>query len=140
MKLVCELNAVYPIHCKADEHYFIRGAELPRDIYSGEVDEDEVSAALGFVCHSMVMLSKYLSIPLRYRMVCNSSRSAIQEDGAQILPLFMSRVVERDQLGRGLSLLHRNLECLLKTRDVATDQSHILGKLQKLYESIIGNR
>jgi Vacuolar sorting 38 and autophagy-related subunit 14 len=43
------------------------------------ISEDDLSAALGYLCHVVFMLSKYLSIPLRYRLICNSSRSAVQE-------------------------------------------------------------
>jgi hypothetical protein len=46
----------------------------------GSVGEDDLSAALGHLCHVVSMLSKYLTIPLRYRLICNSSRSAVQDE------------------------------------------------------------
>lgn len=89
-KLVQELQQIYPITIKgqpqAQQHqlkrYCIAGAEMPLDLFWGHaINEDEVSAALGFVAHALVLLSKYLAVALRHRMVCNSSRSAIQDDG-----------------------------------------------------------
>jgi hypothetical protein len=47
------------------------------------ISEDDLSAALGYLCHVVFMLSKYLSIPLRYRLICNSSRSAVQDEDSQ---------------------------------------------------------
>ena len=141
VKLLKDLRAIYPIQCKPDQHYFIRGVELPPDLHVGLVTEDEISAALGYICHSLVMMSKYLSIPLRYRIVCNSSRSAVQEDGSTILPLFQSRLVERDFLDRGMNLLHRNVETLAKSRNVQFgDNVHILAKMKRIYDKIVGGR
>ena len=48
------------------------------------------SAALGFLCHSIVMISKYLAIALRYRIVCNSSRSAVQQDATTVFAIVSS--------------------------------------------------
>lgn len=141
IKLLKQLRAIYPIQCLPEQHYFIRGIELPSDLHVGLVTEDEISAALGYICHSLVMLSKYLSIPLRYRIVCNSSRSAIQEDGATILPLFQSRVVERHFLDRGMVLLDRNVETLAKSRNVKCGATaHILAKMKRLYDKVVDGR
>jgi hypothetical protein len=141
IKLMKELRSIYPIQCKPEQHYFIRGIELPSDLHVGLVTEDEISAALGYICHSLVMMSKYLSIPLRYRIVCNSSRSAVQEDGSTILPLFQSRVVERDFLERGMLLLGRNVEKLAKSRNVKCGEtSHILQKMKRIYDKVVDGR
>jgi predicted double-glycine peptidase len=141
IKLMKELRSIYPIQCKPEQHYFIRGIELPSDLHVGLVTEDEISAALGYICHSLVMMSKYLSIPLRYRIVCNSSRSAVQEDGSTILPLFQSRVVERDYLERGMLLLDRNVEKLAKSRNVKCGEtSHILQKMKRIYDKVVDGR
>lgn len=139
-KLLRDLFSIYPIECHHGNQFLIRDAELPSDVLSGDVDEDEVSAALGFVCHTVVMLSKYLSVPLRYRIVCNSSRSAIQDDGTTILPLFHSRIVERNQISRAMVLLHRNVDRILKSKDlsIATGRENILVKLRRLYTEMLG--
>jgi hypothetical protein len=63
------------------------------------------------------MIAKYLNIPLRHRIICNSSRSAIQQDGSGVLPLFLGRLnvksLEREQVDKGLRLLGLNVNCIL---------------------------
>lgn len=138
IKLLKELRTIYPIRCHAGQTYFIRGQEIPSDLHAGNVSEEEISAALGFLCHSLVMMSKYFSITLRYRIVCSSSRSAVQEDAVTILPLFQARMVEKDELNRAMTLLHRNVACILKTRGIPySDNSHILSKVERLYDMTI---
>lgn len=78
------------------------------------------------------MCSKYLSIPLRYRLVCNASRSAVQ-DGDTIYPLFRANI-ERPQFDRAVILLERNIECMLKVRGVQyLPRTHLLAKLDRLF-------
>lgn len=144
---------------------------MPLDLFWGHaINEDEVSAALGFVAHALVLLSKYLAIALRHRMVCNSSRSAIQDDGTstaamdnglinpehkmEILPLFLGRLAERQQLERGMILLHRNVDCLAKSQGMMLrnnngegqqqqqqpQQQHLLAKLQQVFDNVIQGR
>mmetsp|Transcript_35041 Transcript_35041/g.104517 ORF Transcript_35041/g.104517 Transcript_35041/m.104517 type:complete len:101 (+) Transcript_35041:2054-2356(+) len=83
------------------------------------------------------MAAKYLSVPLRYRLICNSSRSAVQDDGRGVCPLFKERgVVEREHFDRAVELLVRDAECLLKSRGLAYDpQSHLLAKVNLLFEA-----
>mmetsp|Transcript_39605 Transcript_39605/g.55812 ORF Transcript_39605/g.55812 Transcript_39605/m.55812 type:complete len:173 (-) Transcript_39605:2119-2637(-) len=135
--LMHELETIYPITSSGENRYQILSVELPRNFQNIDSNEDEVSAALGFICHSVVMMSKYLSVPLRYRIVCNSSRSAIQEDGTKIMPLFQSRVVERDQLNRGVQLLTRNIDCILESRRIPIKEgAHMLAKLKDIYDGV----
>lgn len=138
MKLLKELQQIYSITNKKGDRYTIAGAELPGDIFGGETSEDEISAALGFLAHSLVMMSKYLTIPLRHRIVCNSSRSAIQEEGANILPLFLARNGERQPLERGMVLLHRNVDCIANSRGIEYGKSsHILAKVKQIYQEVL---
>jgi hypothetical protein len=140
IKLLKELQTIYPIQSHA-ESFFIRGQEIPSALHAGNVSEEEISAALGFLCHTLVMMSKYLGISLGYRIVCNSSRSAVQQDAVTILPLFQARVVEKDDLDRAMTLLHRNVACLLKTRDISySETSHILSKVKRIYDKIVDGR
>ena len=137
-RLVKELQQIYPITCKNQDRYWIASAELPLDLFRGQVHEDEISAALGFLAHALVLLSKYLNIPVRHRIVCNSSRSAIQDADGTILPLFLSRVAERQQLERGLSLLYRNVGCLAQSQGlIITEEQHILAKLRHVYDKVV---
>jgi hypothetical protein len=184
-KLVQELKQIYPITIKQQtqqqqhqsKRYCIAGTELPLDLFWGHaIHEDEVSAALGFVAHALVLFSKYVAVALRHRMVCNSSRSAIQDDGTsmcasevnggggafnnnnnnnqenrmEILPLFLGRSVERQQLERGMILLHRNVDCLAQSQGMhlrrggvgegqqqQQPQQHLLAKLQQVFDHIV---
>mmetsp|Transcript_21692 Transcript_21692/g.44730 ORF Transcript_21692/g.44730 Transcript_21692/m.44730 type:complete len:670 (-) Transcript_21692:51-2060(-) len=132
-KLLRDLRLIYPIQC-IDNVYTIRDLHLPSDLHGPSVPDTVISAALGYVCHLVYMCSKYLCIPLRYRLFCNSSRSAIQDDGVAVYPLFRERVIEREQFDRAFTLLGRNVECLLRGRGVDFyHRSHILAKLERLF-------
>lgn len=138
MKLLRELQTVYPITLDPKKGYLIRDLRLPVDIYTTAVPEEEISAALGFCCHLVFMISKYLSISLRYRLFCNSSRSAVQLDVNTFLPLFAARSVEREHLDHAMSLLGANVDCILMTHGIEfTPKSHILARLQRVYDQII---
>jgi Vacuolar sorting 38 and autophagy-related subunit 14 len=137
-RLVQDLQQIYPISCKSNDRYWIANAELPLDLFRGQVHEDEISAALGFLAQSLVLLSKYLNVALRHRIVCNSSRSAVQDADGTILPLFLSRVAERHQLERGLMLMHRNVDCLAQSQGLVSEESHILAKLDLVYDKVKG--
>lgn len=139
VKLLLDLRTIYPItFLRGEDRYSIRDLCIPMDIHSGAVTEEELSAALGFLCHLVSMVSKYMSVQLRHRVFCNSSRSAVQEDGGAIFPLFQARVVERDQLDHGVLLLRRNVECILKTRDIEYQpKDHILANVKRLFDVMI---
>jgi hypothetical protein len=102
------------------------------------VSSDEfISSGLGYVCHFVAMSSKYLSIPVRYRLLCNSSRSAIQNDGFDVYPLFKERVVEKEQFDLAHVFLQRNIDLLLGTRkhnltNTTKVPVHMLAKLDTL--------
>ena len=122
--------------------FLIRDLRLPVDIYTTNVPDEELSNSLGFACHLIFMMSKYLGVGLRHRIVCNSSRSAIQQDGtATAFPLFATRGIERERLDSGLGLLGENVDCILKTLEVEfTPKSHILQRLNRIYEGILQDK
>ena len=135
-KVLRDLRQIYPIQCLPDNVYTIGGMHLPSDLNNPNVPDAIVSTALGYVCHLVYMSSKYLCAPLRYRLFCNSSRSAVQDDGVAVYPLFRERVVEREQFDRACTLLNRNVEHLLRGRciTIPDSRSHILDKLNSLFE------
>jgi Vacuolar sorting 38 and autophagy-related subunit 14 len=138
LKLVRELKRIYPITLDSQKGFLIRGLRFPVDILATAVPEDEVSAALGFCCHLVFMLAKYLSISLRYRIFCNSSRSAIQSDGTIFFPLFVARSVEHEHLETAMNLLGENVDCMLMTLGIEfTPKSHTLARLKRVYDHII---
>ena len=139
-RLVKDLQQIYPVTSKNHDRYWIATAELPLDLFRGQVHDDEISAALGYLAHCLVLMSKYLNVALRHKIVCNSSRSAVQDADGTILPLFLSRVAERVQLERGFVLLHRNVDCLSLSQGMVlhnNDESHILAKLNQVYTRVL---
>lgn len=143
IRLVHELQALFPITCICSgerQCFNIRGLELPPpgDSLFGVAEED-LSAALGYLCHLIHMLSKYLAIQLRYRLFCHNSRSGIQDDKAVLYPLFLQSrtAAERDLVEHGIGLLHRNVESILRDQNVEVSPSlHILGKVKRIYEHL----
>lgn len=132
----------YPQHQHA-----IAGLPIPDDIHNLAATDDQVSTALGFLCHFVLLTSKYLAVPLRYTVVCKWSRSAILFDQGSIrgsaskvvYPLFRERgVIDREQLDYGLMLLERNVDCLLRTRSVEFRREwNVLAKMDKLLTQVI---
>jgi hypothetical protein len=136
-----------PVH----HEFTIAGIPLPDDVHHPSISDDQISIALGFTCHLIALTSKYLDVPLRFKIVCKYSRSAIIDDGggaglnhnqnkvtAVVYPLFRERgVVDREQLDQGLMLLIRNVESLLRIRQVYFQEDwNILVKLDRLCSSI----
>jgi hypothetical protein len=140
MKLLRDLRTLYPITYLQGEDRFccIRDLKIPLDIHSGTIGEEELSAAFGYLCHLVSLISKYLNIQLRYRLFTNSSRSAIQEDGGAIYPLFQARMVEREALDHAVLLLQRNVECILKARGIEHRKGeHVLDAVNRLFEALV---
>ena len=122
--------------------YLIRGLRLPVDIYTTTVPEEEINASLGYCVHLVFMIAKYLTIQLRHRIFCNSSRSAIQQDGVGVFPLFLGRMVarslEREQVDRGARLLGANVNCIMMHIDMpeSLHQMHILARLKAILDRV----
>jgi hypothetical protein len=139
VKALRDLRKIYPISIsKSEERYAIRDLRIPSDVHSGAIPEEELSAAIGFLCHLVLLASKYLAVQLRYRVFFNSSRSAIQEDGSMVFPLFQARMVERDQLDYAMLLIQRNVDCILKSCTIEYhEQEHVLVNLKRLFDIIV---
>lgn len=139
MMLLTELKNIYPI--QTGSVYTIHGIQLPNDMHSLTASDEIISAGLGFVCLAVIMCSKYLSLPLRYRLIFNSSRSAVRDCDFDVFPLFKERVVEKEQFDRAIVLLHRNIDYLLESQGVQlvlrNERTHILHKLELLFDNVI---
>jgi hypothetical protein len=79
IKLVPITNVVHPPN-HPQHQYTISNIPLPEDIHTPTVSDDQVSFALGLVCHLVSLTSKYLAVPLRYMLICKFSRSAVLFD------------------------------------------------------------
>lgn len=138
IRLVRELSIIYPITVERDQRYYIRGLEIPFELYSKSVSEEVLSAALGFLCHLVQLLSKYLGVHLRYRLYCQSSRCAVQDERTATFPLFQGRAVEREQLEYGVHLLDRNIKCICQARGIQLPLNlHILAQTLRIYENVV---
>ncbi len=67
----------------------INGISLPNSDFTG-CDEEQIATALGYVAHLVIMISKYLEVPLRYPMLPMCSRSIVRDDiSHQISPKYL---------------------------------------------------
>ena len=118
IKLLSELQGIYPIELCESGEYSIRGIELPMDL--GQRDDEQISSALGYLVHLLLLASKYLAVPLRYQLLFFASRSMIrgpiQSSGAA-LPLY-KRGTERERFDRALVWLQRDVLQLLQSRKI----------------------
>ncbi len=81
-------------------------------VVSADTDDEQCSTALGYCGHLVLMLSKYLGVPLRYRIIYKSSRSDICDDVVQAasqFPLYLKGSDER-RFQCGCILLNKNIE------------------------------
>eukprot|EP00598_Pedospumella_elongata_P000321 CAMPEP_0184971788 /NCGR_PEP_ID=MMETSP1098-20130426/3964_1 /TAXON_ID=89044 /ORGANISM="Spumella elongata, Strain CCAP 955/1" /LENGTH=400 /DNA_ID=CAMNT_0027493981 /DNA_START=63 /DNA_END=1262 /DNA_ORIENTATION=+ len=102
IKLLSELQTIYPIERLDNGEFAIRGVEMPADLYARE--DEQVAAALGYTVHLLLLASKYLEIPLRYQLLFMASRSFIRDPvvgNGTTLPLFR-RGTERERFDRAV--------------------------------------
>jgi Vacuolar sorting 38 and autophagy-related subunit 14 len=138
IRLLRELAVIYPVTISDDRRFLIRGLEIPQELNSSAVPENVVSAALGFLCHTVVLMSKYLGVHLSHRLHFQSSRSAVQSERGTVYPLFQGRPVEREQLAFAVHLLDMNIECICKARGIRlAAKLHMLAKVKRIYEQVI---
>lgn len=100
---------------------FINGLRLPSSGDYGGCDEEQIATALGYVCHIVFMISKWLNIPLRFPVTPMCSRSLIRDEIGQPrapkFPLY-SKGAERQRFEYGVYLLNRDIEQLCVYRRI----------------------
>lgn len=153
-KLLHNLAFVYPL-CTAkttkpspgqppsDRTLMIRQLPIPLNNLTGCEDE-HISTALGYVAHMVCMLSKYLEVPLRYRIIYLSSRSAVSDDVHSFsqCPLFFRNGSEDKRFKFGCFMLNKNLEHLLNMcypdwqKQAARQTSHLENLRLLLYSQV----
>lgn len=120
----CEdLQSIYPIEPVPGRSlsFSIRGLPLPNSSFE-ECDEAVTAAALGFVAHTVHLLSFYLSSPLPYPITACGSTSSIsdpisqtptgsQGNGPPSYPLFIKGAV-RYRFEYAVFLLNKDIEML----------------------------
>ncbi|EGD72277.1 hypothetical protein PTSG_11573 [Salpingoeca rosetta] len=117
--LVLELYSVYHVKPITEDLCSIMGIELPNGTFTDR-DDDAIATALGYVSHLVLMISKYLQLPLRYPIKLLGSRSSITDDIAfdrsdrpRRFPLY-PRVKDRSMFERGVFLLNKDVQQLLE--------------------------
>lgn len=73
-------------------------------------DDEQVSTALGYVVHLLLLISKYLEINLRYQLLFYASRSMIRDSVSQPTQTSASGAVQTSQAGIALPLYRRGIE------------------------------
>lgn len=136
VKLLSELQSVYPIELSEEGVYAIRGIELPIDTNSK--DDEQISSAIGYLVHLIILTSKYLDISLRYPLLFHASRSWIRDPiTGTALPLY-KRGQDREKFDNGFLWLQRDCQQLMASRNVAYDKTKcILGNVKKLFDCAI---
>lgn len=127
-QLISELQFIYPLEHVGDK-YTICGVHLPDSESLIGCDELQVSVGLGFVAHTVQMISVFLQVPLRYPVIHVGSRSRIEDliadkmpDTEREFPLFC-KGKDKLQFNYAVYLLNKNVAglrwlCGLTTHDL----------------------
>jgi hypothetical protein len=145
IKLLGELQLVYPIVLLESGDYSIHGAELPADCHSAAVqrDDEQIATALGYAVHLLLLISKYFDIPLRYQLIFCASRSLIADTNPPtplttavapvLMPLF-KRGVERERFDCAVAWLKKDVQQILLTRGLEYEHKReLLYNLDKFF-------
>lgn len=110
-------------------------------------NDEQVSTALGYVVHLLLLVSKYLEVPLRYQLLFFASRSLIKDPVAAplslgaggglqngvVLPLYRSGV-DKQRFECALQWLRVDVEQLLQSRGaVFNPRLGLLFNIQQLF-------
>jgi len=126
LRLLWDLEAIYPIDEYKKGQYSIQGTPLPRDLSQAlqMLGDDKIASALGATAHVVLLTAKYFELPLRYPINVQGSRSYLRDPAASssasaTLPLFKtlntnSRVAV-EKLERAVLWLQRDAEQILKS-------------------------
>ncbi|RFU29470.1 hypothetical protein B7463_g6880, partial [Scytalidium lignicola] len=117
--------------------FTICGLPLPNTSFNdNDIDEDVISAALGFVARLVDMLQYYLSVPIPYPVYPYGSRSTIRDpisilaDNQRLFPLYMKGAV-RFRFDYGVFLLNKDIEALAESQGLKViDIRHTLPNLK----------
>jgi len=141
LRLLWDLEAIYPIDECSKGLYMIAGIPLPRDLTHAlqTQGDDKVATALGATAHMVLLTAKYFDLSLRYLVTVQGSRSYLRDPAATsaasaVRPLFKtlntnSRVAV-EKLESAVVWLRRDIEQILITVGSTYDSSMcVLGNL-----------
>ena len=138
IKLVGELQTIYPIETQpVSGRYTIRGLEMP-PIDCPQREEEQLTTALGYLVHLLLLLSKYLAVPLRYQLLYFSSRSMIKDAvSGHSMPLYR-KDIDIERFKKAFVWLQRNVEQLLDAKGLVFDKKrHVLGEVNRLFQHLL---
>ncbi|XP_014666430.1 PREDICTED: UV radiation resistance-associated gene protein-like isoform X2 [Priapulus caudatus] len=115
-QLISEVCEIYPIlHIPGTKDYTICGVRLPNSEHFAGEDEIMIETALGNVAHMVLMLSKLLTVPLRYAIAYRGSHSIIRDhvtpklsENDREFPLY-SKGQDKVVFNYGVYLLNKNV-------------------------------
>lgn len=103
------------------------------------MQEEHISTALGYTCHLVSLLSKYLQVPLRYFPRHQASRSSLRDEvisSATEFPLYWKAVVQ-DDFRVAVLMLQRDIKQLLNSQGLPVLDTHMLANLQSLFAALL---
>jgi hypothetical protein len=143
LRLIHELSLLYPIVERDDlrKVYSIRGLLFNEHDLTKQ-QEENVSTALGYVAHTVMLLSRYLLVPLRFDLVCAASRSWVLDlhDPRHVkraYPLF-HRAESKTEFDTANQLLRKDVEHLLLSQGLRVyPDLPLLGNLRNLFHALL---
>lgn len=120
-KFATELMKIYPIVPFPDQRggFSINGVYLPNSEDFEGRDDFMISVALGYVSHTLIMLSRFLDLPLCYQIKYFGSRSSIIDhinnkivDSDRTFPLYPKSGKMKLYFSYGVFLLNKNISQL----------------------------
>lgn len=103
------------------------------------MQEEQVSTALGYLVHTVALMSKYLRVPLRFYPRFMASRSAMTDEaGGAVLayPLYW-KGVDLAAFHTALSMLRRDIRQLLHSQGITCTEPSMLAQLLRLYAVLL---
>lgn len=141
-ELITELAFIYPVLPLPEKKgYTICLVHLPNSEDFNDRDDRSVSVALGYVTHTLLMMSHFLDVPLRYPLIHCGTTSSVRDnliehfsDKDREFPLYV-KGKDRMMFNYSVYLLNRNIaqlkcHCNLATKDLRATLHNLYG----LYE------
>eukprot|EP01130_Rhizamoeba_saxonica_P017981 TRINITY_DN8878_c0_g1_i1.p1 TRINITY_DN8878_c0_g1~~TRINITY_DN8878_c0_g1_i1.p1 ORF type:complete len:470 (+),score=77.23 TRINITY_DN8878_c0_g1_i1:53-1462(+) len=134
--IIRDIHWIYPIFSRYPGKYTICGIYLPPSPVLTKMNpDDEVNIAIGHVAHVVVLIARYITIPLQFYMVPMGSRSFIfnnKQSSTVHYPLYMKSGDNSERsFNYGLYYLNKNIQQL------ASHQGIELGSLKPTLENLL---
>lgn len=138
-ELISELGFIYPVVQFPDKKgYSICCVHLPNSEDFNDRDDLMISVALGYVTHTLLMMSHFLDVPLRYPLIHQGTNSSVRDnliehfsDKEREFPLYL-KGKEKMMFNYSVYLLNRNIaqlrcNCNLATKDLRITLHNLYG-------------